>query len=169
MERSGLETGTVIETIGTRARVRINKSKSCKECGKAQAGICGKSGEGMIMEAGNNLNAGQGDRVTLGLVKNVHVKGYFLIFILPVLSLFLFAYMGHEITGFTGIKDLDVMLGITGLVITIVYSLHKIKKLDSSSEMEITRIVSESSGNDNDVLTCAKEQLQSLRLVSPEE
>ena len=50
MERSGLETGTVIETNGTMAKVRINKSKSCKECGKAQAGICGKSGEGMIMK-----------------------------------------------------------------------------------------------------------------------
>ncbi len=77
MERSGLETGTVIETKGTKAKVIIDKSSACNECGKAQAGICGKSGEGMIMEAGNNLNAGQGDRVTLGLEKNVHVKGYF--------------------------------------------------------------------------------------------
>jgi hypothetical protein len=83
------------------------------------------------------------------------VKGYFLVFILPVLSLFLFAYMGHAITGFTGIKDLDVIFGITGLAGAIMFSLFKIKKLDCSTEMEITRIVNESSGNDNDVITCS--------------
>jgi hypothetical protein len=60
MERSGLETATVIKTNGTMAKLRIDKSKSCKECGKAQAGICGKSGEGMIMEAGNNLMQSKG-------------------------------------------------------------------------------------------------------------
>jgi len=150
MELSGLETGTVITTNGTHAKVRIDKSKSCKECGKAQAGICGKSGEGMIMEAGNNLHAGEGDRVTLDLEKKVHVKAYFLVFILPVVSLFLFACLGHEISGFTGIESLDVMLGITGLVLAILFSLSEIKKLDSSAEMEITRIVSQSPGKDND-------------------
>jgi len=141
MELSGLETGTVIETNGTMAKVRINKSKSCKECGKAQAGICGKSGEGMIMKAGNNLNAREGDRVTLDLEKKVHVKAYFLVFILPILSLFLTAYAGHEISGLTGVNGMDVILGITGLVLAILFSLYKIKKLDNSAEMEITRIV----------------------------
>jgi sigma-E factor negative regulatory protein RseC len=155
MELSGLETGTVIEIFGTKAKVRIDKSKSCKECGKAQAGICGKSGAGMIMEAGNNLNAREGDRVTLDLDKKIHVMAYFLVFILPVLSLFFFAYLGHEISGLTGIKELDVILGISGLAIAILFSLLKIKKLDSSVEMEITRIVSESSGNDKNVIACS--------------
>ena len=50
--------------------------------------------------------------------------------------------MGHAITGFTGIKDLDMILGITGLAVAIMFSLLKIKKLDSSAGMEITRIVS---------------------------
>lgn len=155
MERSGLETGTVIETNGTMAKVRINKSKSCKECGKAQAGICGKSGEGMIMKAGNLLNAREGDRVTLGLEMKVHAKGYFLVFILPVLALFLFAYLGNEISGLTGIQGLDVILGISGLATAILFSLYKIKKLDSSAEMEITRIVNHSPGNDNDAIACS--------------
>ena len=38
------------------------------------AGICGKSGEGMIMEAGNDLNAREGDIVTLDLEKKIHVN-----------------------------------------------------------------------------------------------
>jgi len=155
MELSGLETGTVIELYGVKAKVRIDKSSACKECGKAQAGICGKSGEGMIMEAGNNLNAREGDRVTLDLDKKVHVKAYFLLFILPILALFLSAYMGHEISGFTGIKSMDVILGISGLAIAILFSLLKIKKLDNSAEMEITRIVSQPSGSNNDVVTCS--------------
>ncbi len=58
-------------------------------------------------------------------------------------------------SGFTGIKDLDVIFGITGLAVAIIFSLLKIKKLDSSAEMEITRIISESSGNDNNVIPCS--------------
>ena len=155
MELSGLETGTVIAIYGTKAKVKIDKSSACKECGKAEAGICGKSGEGMIMEAENNLNAREGDRVTLDLEKMVHAKAYFLLFIFPILSLFLSAYVGHEISGFTGIKSMDVILGITGLVSAILFSLLKLKKLDSTVEMEITRIVSQSSRNDKDVINCS--------------
>jgi sigma-E factor negative regulatory protein RseC len=143
MERSGLETGTVIEINGDRARVRINKSKSCKECGKARAGICGKSGEGMVMEVRNSLNAEQGNTVTISLETKAHAAAYFVVFILPVLSLFIFAYLGHEISGLTGIKGMDVILGMTGLIVCIGFSLLKLKKMDSSAEMLITRIVGE--------------------------
>ncbi len=155
MELSGLETGTVIEVTGTRAKVRVNKSSACKECGKAQAGICGKSGEGMVMEVRNKLNAGLGDMVTIDLERKVHVAGYFLVFISPVLALFFFAYIGHEMSVQSGIQNLDVILGITGLVFSILFSLLKIKKMDSSAEMNITRIVSQPSRSDNDPIACS--------------
>ncbi|UCH82461.1 MAG: SoxR reducing system RseC family protein [Nitrospiraceae bacterium] len=116
-----------MEIAGNRAKIRIDKSTSCKECGKAQAGICGKSGEGMVMEAGNTLHAREGDRVTLGLKKSVQVKAYVPVFIFPVVSLFLCAYLGDVISVRTNLKGLNVILEITGLVITIIVSLCKMK------------------------------------------
>jgi positive regulator of sigma E activity len=110
MQSSDIETGTVLKTEGTMALVITNRSKSCRECGKAQAGICGKSGSGMVLKADNALGAERGDTVELGLEKAAHVKGYFLAFVLPVLVLFLAAYAGHILSQLTDVKYLDAIV-----------------------------------------------------------
>lgn len=141
MESSGRETGTVLKTEGTTATVITNKSKSCKECGKAQAGICGKSGSGMVMTVDNSMGAVQGDTVELGLAKRIHIKGLFIAFILPVIALFVFSYAGHILSQYLGIKGLDVTVGIAGLVLSILYSFIKIRKLGKSTQLHITKIL----------------------------
>jgi positive regulator of sigma E activity len=124
MQRSGIETGTVVKTERSLAEVIINKSKSCKECGKAQAGICGKSGAGMVMQASNGIGAKEGDTVVLGLKTATHAKAYFIFFLLPVIALFISAYIGYLVSQSTDIKGLDVLGGLSGLVISIAYSLY---------------------------------------------
>lgn len=155
MQSSDIETGTVLKTEGTQALVLTNKSKSCKECGKAQAGICGKSGSGMVFKVDNPLGAERGDTVELGLKKTAHVKGYFLAFILPVLVLFLAAYAGHVFSQLSGVRYLDVTVALTGLILAILYSLRKIRKLDKSIQLHITRILYGSS--EYKVGSCAEE------------
>ena len=141
MERSDIETGTVIETQGEHATVMTNKSKSCNECGKAEAGICGKKGDGMVLKAENSLGAVKGDTVVIDLENKTHIKAFFILFILPVITLFICAYMGFVISQSTGIQGLDVTAGLTGLVLSLVYSLKKIHKLDKSAQFHITRII----------------------------
>ncbi len=141
MESPGKETATVLKIEGKNATVITNKSASCKECGKAQAGICGKKGSGIVLKVINEMDAGQGDTVELGLSRKTHVKGLFITFILPVLALMVFSYIGHLISQYMGITGLDVMAGITGLIISIIYSYKKIQKLDKSEQLHITKIL----------------------------
>ncbi|RJR15894.1 MAG: hypothetical protein C4581_11105 [Nitrospiraceae bacterium] len=141
MQSSDIETGTVLKAEGTSALVITNKSKSCRECGKAQAGICGKSGAGMVLKVGNQLGAERGDTVELGLDKTIHIKGYFLAFILPVIVLFLAAYAGQVLSQYTGVNSLDVASGLTGLILAGTYSFRKIRQLDKSSQLHITKIL----------------------------
>lgn len=155
MQNSEIETGTVLKIEGTQALVITNKSKSCKECGKAQAGICGKSGSGMVLKVDNPLGAERGDTVELGLDKTAHMKGYFLAFILPVIVLFLAAYAGHVLSQITGVNYLDVTVGLTGLILAILYSSRKIRTLDKSTQLHITRILHGSS--EYGVGSCAEE------------
>jgi positive regulator of sigma E activity len=139
--RSDIETATVIDTDGTRATVVTNKSKSCNECGKAQAGICGKKGDGIVMNVNNYVGAEKGDTITLGIENRIRYEGYFLIFILPVIMLLLSAYAGELIGRSLQVKGLDVTAGFTGLVSSISYSLYKVHKLDKTTEFQITDIL----------------------------
>jgi sigma-E factor negative regulatory protein RseC len=155
MQSSDIETGTVLKTEGRKALVITNKSKSCKECGKAQAGVCGKSGSGMVLKVDNPLGAELGDTVELGLEKTAHVKGYFLAFILPVIALLFAAYAGHVFSELTGVNHLDVTAGLTGLILAILYSFRNIRKLDKSAQLHITRILYGSS--EYEIGSCAEE------------
>ncbi len=141
MERSDIESGTVIDIDGTSASVMINKSKACHECGKAQAGICGKSGAGMIMKAQNTLNAVKGDTVTIGLNTATQARGFFFFFILPVIALFAGSYAGLLISESTGIKGLEVVTGISLLIIFTLYSLYMIRLLDKTAKYCITSVI----------------------------
>ena len=143
VQRPDLETGTVIKTEGVWASVITNKSKSCNECGKAQAGICGKSGAGMVMSVKNTAGANKGDTVELGLDKITHIKAYFFAFIFPVVTLFVSAYLGSVISLSADVKSLDVIAGFTGLIISILYSFRKIIRLDRTSRLQITKILSD--------------------------
>lgn len=146
MQKDELETGTVLKTEGNFATVITNKSKSCNECGKAQAGVCGKGGAGMVMKVKNTLGAKKGDTVLLGLDRKTLIRGFFIFFIFPIIILFFSAFAGYRLSHLLGIKGLDILAGFTGLVIALFYSFKKIRNLDRSTQLHITGILYQSSG-----------------------
>ena len=137
MERYEPETGTVLVTDGITARVITNKTKSCKECGKAQAGICGKQGAGMVMTVRNTLGAKQGDIVKLDIDRSTHIKAYLMIFVLPVLMLFIFSYAGVHLK----VDGLDVVMGLTALAIFLLVSVYMIKRIDRNTTLYISSVM----------------------------
>jgi sigma-E factor negative regulatory protein RseC len=155
MERSDAETGTVLEIHGKHAVVITNKSKSCKECGKAEAGICGKKGAGITIRTLNSPGAVKGDTVEIGIAKKTHIKAIFIVFILPVIALFISAYAGHLISRSTGTGGLDIIAGLAGLLISLIYSFAKIRKLDKSTEFYITKILNDTA--EHGLSTCPEE------------
>jgi sigma-E factor negative regulatory protein RseC len=155
MERSDAETGNVLEIHGKHAVVITNKSKSCKECGKAEAGICGKKGAGITIKTLNSLGAVKGDTVEIGIEKETHVKAFFIVFILPVITLFISAYAGHLISRSTGTGSLDIIAGMAGLLVSLIYSFLKIRKLDKSTEFYIKKILNDTA--EHRIITCPEE------------
>ncbi len=141
MERTDIETGTVLEIQGTFATVITNKSKSCKECAKAEAGICGKKGDGITIKADNSIGAVKGDTVEIGLAKKTHLAALFIVFILPVAALIISAYAGYLVSLSTGIGKLDVIAGLSGLILSLVYSFLKIRRMDKTIQFHITNIM----------------------------
>ncbi len=141
MERTDIESGTVLATEGTYATVVINKSKSCKECGKARAGICGKSGAGMVMKVKNSIHAVKGDDVTLGMGMRTQIKGYIIFFILPVAALMIGAYAGHLISRAIGINNLDAIAGISFLSLSLARAYFSFRKLSNEAQLSITGIL----------------------------
>ncbi|MBI4686814.1 MAG: SoxR reducing system RseC family protein [Nitrospirae bacterium] len=136
-----IETSTVISVEGKWAMVITNKSKACRECGKAQAGACGKGGAGMALKVRNPLGAKKGDIVMLGIEEKTRVKGYFFIFIMPVIVLFLSAFLGYLLSRYSSIKNLEAFFGFLGLVISIIYASKKTQELNRTSHLYITKIL----------------------------
>jgi len=141
MKPSIIDTGMVIETDGAWAVVRTSKDKACNECGKAQAGICGKGGAGMILRVKNPVGAVKGDTVKIELEKKTHYKAYYLAFILPLIMLFLGTAIGASLSRSWGIENLELVGGFSAFIITVVFSLKKIHSLDKSKKMYIADII----------------------------
>lgn len=141
MNIQGPETATVLKTDGGQATVITNRSSSCRECGKAQAGICGKSGSGMVLKVRNPAGARNGDTVEIGIDKGTHIRGYIIVFVLPMAVLLLSAYAGHLISAVSGYGGLEVTAGLLGLVISLLYSVRKIYLLERASDLYIRRVL----------------------------
>jgi sigma-E factor negative regulatory protein RseC len=135
------ETATVVQTHGDTATVMINKSSACSECGKAQAGICGKGGAGMLIRVRNTAGAKQGDTVVVSLDRKTHYKAYLFAFVIPVIALFAGTYVGSILSGRFDTEYLDVIFGLFSLGLSVVYSLRIIHTLDRSRDMYISRII----------------------------
>ncbi len=140
MQTNEIETATVLKTDRDIAIVRTNKSKACKECGKAQAGICGKQGDGMVFEVQNPVGAHTGDTVQISLEAKSHAAGYFFVFILPVIVLFASSFLGYYISQSTGIKGLDAAAGFTGLLVSLIYAVRKIRIMGRATSLRIKKV-----------------------------
>ncbi len=136
MKTSVVETARVLETDGNYATVMVEQGTSCKGCGMAKLGMCRPGGAGMVLKVRNPLNAGVGDRVKIGIDQRVHLKGYLLAFIIPLVCMFLGAIGGS----LTGLKGADVVGGFLFLGLSAYYCFRRLNSLDRNYRMYIKGI-----------------------------
>ncbi len=141
MKTNIVETGVVLETKGELAKVQINQGKSCKGCAMGKLGMCRPGGAGMVLMVKNPLNAKEGDTVMIGIDKKTHTKGYFIVFIFPLLILVVSTFAGYFLSQKLQTSGLEVLTGFVGLAIAIYFSLKKINRMDKEVTMYIKRIV----------------------------
>lgn len=97
----------------------------------------------MFLTAQNTVVAELGDEVIIGIDKKTQRLGYLLAYIIP-----LFAFIGGAIIGsFLGerfaIAELDVLTSFILLALSAIYSFRKLRRLDSSHQMEVRKIIAD--------------------------
>jgi sigma-E factor negative regulatory protein RseC len=91
-----LEQGKVIEVLGNGiARVEFTSTAGCKKCG-----ICKMMGDKVFVDALNEIGAGKGERVTVEIEPKSVLWATFLLFIAPLIGLFLGYYAGGVLFAF---------------------------------------------------------------------
>lgn len=143
MKSSIAETGRVMQTDGASALVRLEGGSKCRKCGMAAMGLCKPGGTGMLVRVKDPVGAAKGDVVRLGLDRDVHLRGYFFAYMLPLLSFVAGAFIGHFISLASGLKGLDVVTGFVLLALSLVLAVRKIKALDRAEQMYIRQVVRE--------------------------
>lgn len=133
------EEGIVVEIEGHKAMVKAGRHAECENCG-----ACPGSGSAIIAVQ-NDLGATIGQRVLFEIPEEQPVKGAFLIFVLPLLSIFAGAWLGGLICAALSVS---VLLGrISGGVLLLALSAVLVKVLDKhhgrkhGTEPAIVRII----------------------------
>ncbi len=107
-----------METSGDTAKVMMSRSGGCESCGAA--GTCKIASGDRIMEAENSAGAKPGQHVLVEIESGMFLKATFLTYMLPVIFLFLGAYLGGKYgPGITGAISLDYWQAIGGVVFLV--------------------------------------------------
>ncbi len=140
MKPSIPDTGTVIRLEGEYAVVRMKVEGSCWKCGAAAIGLC-KVGIMQVLTVRNPQRARVGDPVRIGLVDRVQYAGYVLAYVVPALALVLGSIAGHYLAEFVRFRPLDIITGLSSLVVFSSFSFRRLKRLDSAHSIEIVNVL----------------------------
>lgn len=110
------EVGVVIEINGNLSEVRMGKHSDCKDCG-----ACPGS-DSAIITADNRIGAKPGQRVSVELQESNALIAAFVIFVLPLIFVFIGVIAGKELGELLGVNELisECIGGTAFFVIVIV-------------------------------------------------
>lgn len=77
----------------------------------------------------------------IGLVQGVQSKGYLLAYVIPTASLVFGIVGGHFLGTYAGFPPLDIIAGVTSLIVVSYFSLRRLNRLDASSSIEIVNVL----------------------------
>jgi positive regulator of sigma E activity len=136
------DTGTVIRLDGEKAVIRMKHEGSCRKCGAAAIGLC-KGGLMRELTVINSKRARVGDTVKIGLLQGVQYRGFFLAYVIPAAALIFGIVGGHFLGVYTGIPAMDITAGFASMIAVLLFSLKRLKRLDSTSSIEIVHVHSD--------------------------
>jgi positive regulator of sigma E activity len=115
------EQGTVIAIEGQKAVVQVTESDGCHTCNCK--GFCIMAGDGSVhILADNLLGAHEGDMVTVTLGEGRKIAGTAIVFLTPLIGLFVGLFIGMSRGGVTG--------GVVGAIVGVALGLAVLWILD---------------------------------------
>jgi len=138
------EQGTVEEIKGDNAFIRIERTSACAAC-ESKASCHIEAGKPILVEAGNDINAGEGDRVEVSMPTASVMKISAFVYIVPVAGLILGAFLGGGLTYLIPMGDnaSRVIGGVLGLGFSLAVVIYFDRLVRSRPEYhpKMTRII----------------------------
>lgn len=124
--------GIVIDLNNQIAKVKLSRHGDCENCG-----ACPGS-EAMVLEANNLIGAKRGEHVVLEVKENNMLKAAFIVYILPLVSIFIGAELGALLSSF--FKKSTYSLQIGGAAIAFFISIAIIVYYEKINRSNIHRL-----------------------------
>ncbi|EKQ57164.1 MULTISPECIES: SoxR reducing system RseC family protein [unclassified Clostridium] len=120
------EQGFVIEVIDDVAKIRVGRHSDCKNCGACPGN------ESIIITANNKIGAKPGQRVVFEVKETNFLWAAFIVFILPLIIIFVGAMLGGFLGEYAGqsITWSRIIGGIAAAIISFIL----VKKFDRVTE-----------------------------------
>jgi len=117
--------GVVIEANENIARVKTNRHGDCKNCGACPGD------NATVLEVQNPLGAKPGQRVVFEIKEENMLKAAFVVYILPIIAIFLGAICGTWLA--TKFGQSNKMFQIGGAIIAFILSVLYVKVFDRAT------------------------------------
>ena len=135
------ETGIIIRLEGDKAVIRLKGGKSCKGCGMGKIGLCRAGDTSMLLTAKNIVRAAVGETVQVGLDRKTKVKGYFMAYLIPIISLLTGTFAGYLLGEYFAVHYFDAIGGFFTLLTASLFSFRKLRELDANHFMVANKII----------------------------
>lgn len=120
--------GMVIELAGEMARIKTSRHNDCENCGACPGNSA------VVLEARNPLGAKVGQRVVIEVQEIGMLKAAFIVYILPLLAIFVGALAGYYLAEY--LRQEVLWFEVSGGLIAFVFSILYIKYFDSSARTD---------------------------------
>ncbi len=137
------DVATVIEVQGENVVIESVRKSSCSSCGAGSA--CGtnvlatlfdQTSQNPRLTLSNTIGAKVGDKVIIGIDEKIVIKSSFFVYIVPVLSMILFAVIGLLVGDAVGLdkESASSILGIIGLFLGFAWLYYYSKRLATEKQ-----------------------------------
>ena len=132
------EEGIVIKLEADRAWVKTKKSASCESCASRKSCNVMGGGNDMEVEAINTAGASVGDRVVMNFETSSLLKATFLLYVFPIICMFLGALVGQEIAPAVGLgkSAASAVSGFLFFFFSILFVRVKANKMGNESRYQ---------------------------------
>ncbi|MFO7560036.1 MAG: SoxR reducing system RseC family protein [Desulfobacterales bacterium] len=132
------EEGIVIKLEADHAWVKSKKSASCEGCASRKSCNVMGGGNDMEVEAINTAGAAVGDRVVMSFETSSLLKATFLLYVFPIICMFLGAVVGQEIAPAVnlGKSAASAVAGFLFFLVSMLFVRVKANKMGSESRYQ---------------------------------
>jgi sigma-E factor negative regulatory protein RseC len=121
--------GIVLEINNHMAKVKTSRHNDCENCGACPGNSA------LVLEARNDIEAKIGQRVAIEIREINMLKAAFIVYILPLITIFIGVIAGGLLAGSFGYQPLlfQVIGGVVAFILSVLY----IKYFDSAARSDV--------------------------------